>query len=210
MLASAKDRALAQFSTACRATDTCVDAWLNADLIIALMGRSGMETVMTRSIGAVILVQAESDATLLRLWLHGRSTATTSAYRGDANAFLAYVGKPIAMVRLGELQDYADTLKHLASASQARTLATVKSLFGFAHRLGYVPFNVAAALRLPQVRQQLAARIMTEADTHRLIALEPDQRNRTLLTLLYGAGLRATEAAELRWRDLHERDDAAR
>lgn len=76
--------------------------------------------------------------------------------------------------------------------------------------MGYVPFNTAAALRLPPVRQQLAARIMTEADTLRMLALEPSRCNRALLFLLYGAGLRATEAAELRWADLAAREDPGR
>ncbi len=49
---------------------------------------------------------------------------------------------------------------------------------------------------------------MSEGEVHRMLALEPDRRNSALLLLLYGAGLRVTEAAELRWHDLRERDDA--
>lgn len=55
---------------------------------------------------AVTRVQADTDATLPRLWLHGRSRSTMTAYAGDARAFLAFVGKPLAEVRVGELQDY--------------------------------------------------------------------------------------------------------
>ena len=41
-----------------------------------------------------------------------------------------------------------------------------------------------------------------------MIRLEPNPRNRALLTLLYGAGLRIAEVCGLRWRDLAERDGA--
>ena len=49
---------------------------------------------------------------------------------------------------------------------------------------------------------------MTEADVHRMLALEPDPRNAALLILLYSAWLRVTEAGNLRWRNLVARDDA--
>jgi integrase/recombinase XerD len=41
-----------------------------------------------------------------------------------------------------------------------------------------------------------------------MIALEPDERNRVLLSVLYAAGLRVSEACGLRWRNLQTRGDA--
>lgn len=158
--------------------------------------------------GASLPERAVPDAELVRLWLHGRSAETQAAYRGDVRAFLAGVGRPLRAVTLGDLQDYADTLAGLKPATQARKLAAVRSLFSFGHRLGYLPFNVGAVVRLPSIKSDLAERIMPEADVHRLLATEPDLRNAALLHLLYGAGLRITEACGLRWRDLQPRDNA--
>lgn len=158
--------------------------------------------------GAGLPERAVPDVELVRLWLHGRSAETQAAYRGDVRAFLAHAGKPLRAVTLGDLQDYADTLAGLKPASQARKLASVRSLFAFGHRLGYLMFNLGAALRSPPVKSDLAERIMPEADVHRLLATEPDPRNAALLHLLYGGGLRITEACGLRWRDLQPRDEA--
>jgi integrase/recombinase XerD len=78
----------------------------------------------------------------------------------------------------------------------------VKSLLAFGHRLGYLPFDVGGAGRLPRLRGALAERTLSEADVHRLLALEPNARNRALLRLAYAGGLRVPELVALRWRDL--------
>ena len=70
-------------------------------------------------------------------------------------------------------------------ASRYRALSAVKSLLGFGHQVGYLPFDVGRALRLPVVRNRLNERILPEADLHRILSLEPNPRNRTILTLLY-------------------------
>jgi len=156
----------------------------------------------------VVLLEASGDAEMVKLWLHGRSPRTITAYRADANTFMAHAGKPLRQVALRDLHSYADTLSALAPASQAVKLAAIKSLLSFAHRIGYLPVNVGAALRVPTVRDTRAARIMQPADVHRMLALETNPRNAAMLWLLYGAGLRISEACGLTWRDLVVRDDA--
>jgi site-specific recombinase XerD len=49
---------------------------------------------------------------------------------------------------------------------------------------------------------------LSEDDVLRMLALERNPRNRTLLRLLYLGGLRISEACDLRVRDLAPRDDA--
>ena len=152
--------------------------------------------------------QAHDDETLLRLWLHGKAAHTVRAQAADARAFLAWVARPLRAVTAGDVQDFGASVGGLAPASQARKLGSVKSLLGFAHRLGYVDFNAGAPVRLPPVKGTLAERIIPEGDVHRLLALEANPRNHALLRLLYVAGLRISEACNLRWRDLAARDDA--
>ncbi len=78
------------------------------------------ELALVQMPGALIPVQADSDAELLRLWLHGRSASTREAYAGDARAFAAHTGKPLRTVNLRDVQAFADNLVALKSASQAR------------------------------------------------------------------------------------------
>jgi integrase/recombinase XerD len=157
-----------------------------------------------------LVPQAQTDAQLLELWLFGRSPHTRRAYRREAARFRAHAGKPLPRVTLGDVQAFATTLAAdeaaLTPASRARALAAVKSLLAFGHRLGYLPFDVGGAVRLPRLRSALAERILSEADVHRLLTLEPDPRNRMLLRLAYAGGLRVSELVAVRWRDLQPRD----
>ncbi len=155
----------------------------------------------------VLPSQSDNDETTIGLWLHGRSPTTRRAYEGDARAFLAMSGKPLRQVTVGDVQAYAAALTHLAPASQARRLSSVKSLLSFAHRIGYTPFNVGAVVKLPPVKGTLAERITGEAEMHRMLALETDPRNAAMLRLVYGAGLRRSEVCGLKWRDLQPRAD---
>jgi integrase/recombinase XerD len=151
-----------------------------------------------RATSAVYPAQADSDETLLRLWLDGRSLNTRRVYEGDSQAMMTATGKPLLSTTLADLQGWVGTLAKLAPASRARKIGAVKSLLSFGQRIGYLPFNIGAAVRVPPVKNVLAERILDEADVVRLIALEPDRRNHALLRLGYIAGLRISEICGLR------------
>ncbi len=150
---------------------------------------------------------ADDDGRVVALWLHGRPAETQRAYRREADRLRVFVGKPLAAVTLGDVQAYADTLINLAPSSQGRALGAVKSLLAFAHRLGYLLFDVGRAVRVPARRDTLAQRILSEAEVHRLFALESRPRNRVLLRFLYAAGARVSEAVGVCWKDMTPRDE---
>jgi integrase/recombinase XerD len=153
--------------------------------------------------------QAASDGQLIGIWLHGRSPHTQRAYAADVARLRSRTGKPLAAVTLPDLQDFADSVAELSPASRYRALSAVKSLLAFGHRIGYLPFDVGGALRLPAVRGRLAERILPEAGIHHMLSLEPGERNRAILTLLYASGVRVSELCGLRWRDVQSNGDSA-
>jgi integrase/recombinase XerD len=151
---------------------------------------------------APVAPQAHSDAQLVEIWLHGRSSHTQRAYAADVARFANGAGKPLASITLTDLQNFADSLDDLAPASRYRVLSAVKSLLAFGHRIGYLPFDVGRVLRLPAIRSRLAERILSEADVQRMLGLEPNERNRAILMLLYASGVRVSELCGLCWRDI--------
>jgi integrase/recombinase XerD len=152
--------------------------------------------------------QADDDAQMIRLWLARSSSPNTRRnYAREAARFLEHVGKPLGAVRMGELQDYIGS-RPGSSATVALTAAALKSLFAFAQEVGYLRFNIGAAVKVPPIKNTLAERSMAEADALLMIRQEPALRNRVLLTVLYGGGLRISEVCGLRWRDLSVRAEA--
>jgi integrase/recombinase XerD len=150
---------------------------------------------------------AESDLQLVGLWLGGRPATTRRAYEREAARFLRHVRKPLRQVSVADVQAFADSLEG-APATRSRAMSAVKSLLTYGQRVGYLTFNVGAALRLPAQKNELAARILPEAATQRMLALEPSARNRLLLRVAYAAGLRVSELCGLTWADVQERDEA--
>jgi len=156
------------------------------------------------------VVQADTDAQVVALWLHGKSANTRRAYGREARQFMAFTGKTLPTTTLGDMQAYADDLEsRLSQSSRVRALAAIKSLLSFAHLIGYLPVNVGAAEKLPAVKDTLAERIVSLDVVALVIAGERSARNRTLLRVLYYSGLRASEVCGLRWRDVASRDGGA-
>ena len=151
--------------------------------------------------------QADTDAQLIELWLHGRSANTQAAYQHDIGKFFSLVGKPIREVTLRDFQTFADAIEG-SVRTKRRVIAAVKSLFSFALKLGYVRFSVAAAVRAPKAMDTLAERILPEAKIHEMIALTPEGRDRMLLRLLYATGGRVSEICAAKWRHVQANGDS--
>lgn len=145
--------------------------------------------------------QAHSDPHLIALWLHGKSEHSRRAYSLDVQRLLSAVRKPLSQITLGDLQAFADSLIKLAPSSRKRILSAVKSLFTFGQRLGYLQFNVGAALTVPSVKNTLAERILSESEVLTMIALTAKQRDQLLLRVLYASGGRVSEVCRLTWAD---------
>jgi len=168
-----------------------------------------MDSALVRPSNVVALVQAETDTRLIELWVHGRPASTQRVYLPVVRAFLAFVATPLPHVAIGDVQAFLDTRGHLAPATRARIVNTLRSLCKFAQTIGYTRFNVTAAVRAPKVRDRLAERILSQSDIFRMLhQAEPDARNHALLVLAYASGGRVSELVGLSWRDIQPRERA--
>jgi len=154
--------------------------------------------------------QADSDEHLVEMWIAKHTSPHTRRnYRMQAGRFRRFIAKPLRLVRIGDVQAFAASLEAMAPATRATAIASVKSLLTFGQEVGFLQFNVGKAVKAPPIKNRLAERIMSEADAMRMVALVDNLRDRAFLTLLYGGGLRISEACGLRWKDLAARDGGA-
>lgn len=161
------------------------------------------------SAAAAMPAQASSDDDMVALWLRGyRSPHTRRGYAIDVHAFRSFAAMPLAAVTVRVIQAFSASLGHLAAATAARRLSAVKSLIALAHRLGYLQFDVGAVITLPAIKDTLSERILSEWQVQRMLELVRRPRDAALLRMIYGCGLRISEACGLLWRDLTPRDDA--
>jgi integrase/recombinase XerD len=131
---------------------------------------------------ALIPAPADTDEQLIALWVARHDSPNTRRnYQRQADRLRASVQKPLREVRLVDLHAYLVTVSG-APATRALTIAAIKSLLSFAQETGYIPFNVGKVLKTPSIKNVLAERILAEGDVLRMLALEPNLRNRAILT----------------------------
>lgn len=160
-----------------------------------------MESELSQTVSA----GAINDDMIVRMWLHGRAEHTVAAYRRDVANFFAHAGKPLVLIALTDLQAFANSMSNVSPATRARRLAAVRSIISFAARMGYLTTDVGKALVVEKPSESPVERILSETEVSRMIGAARNGRDRVLLRLLYGCGLRASEAAALRRRDLTAR-----
>jgi len=132
-----------------------------------------------------------------------RAPRTVDAYGRDLRGLGAFLGTPVARATTADLERYLADLRArgLAATTIARRAAAARSFFRHLQLLGVRPDNPAADVDLPRRRRKLP-RTLSPGEAERLIeaarGTQPrDLRDRALVELLYGAGLRVSEAMSL-------------
>jgi integrase/recombinase XerD len=132
-----------------------------------------------------------------------RAPRTVDAYRRDLTFLAQFLGHSPATATTDELERYLAELRAagLAPSTLARRTAAMRSFYRHQQLLGDRDDNPAAELDLPRRRPKLP-RTLSPGEAERLIeaadGTQPrDLRDRALVELLYGAGLRVSEAVSL-------------
>jgi integrase/recombinase XerD len=132
-----------------------------------------------------------------------RAPKTVEAYRRDLSALGAWLDGPVAQVTTEQLEQYLAELRAAgrSPATIGRRVAAIRSFFRHQTLLGLCTDNPAAELELPRRRRTLP-RTLSPGEAERLVEAASGTspralRDRALVELLYGAGLRVSEAVGL-------------
>jgi len=155
-------------------------------------------------------VELATDEFLRHLREKNASAHTIKAYAGDLDAFAAYVGsrdwKSIDHIAIrGFLSQLYD--KGLSKTSVARALAAVRSLLRWLAQEGVVEQNPAKLVSTPRLPKKLP-RVPTIEEVNNVLDGKMPQvasfpeRDRLLLELLYGCGIRNSELVGINLDDI--------
>jgi integrase/recombinase XerD len=147
-------------------------------------------------------------------WLsveRGRAPNTLTAYRRDLRAYVAWLADRGATVASADQDDVTAYIGHLrrtgkAPSSVARAMVAVRALHRFLADEELLDRDAAADVELPRVPKGLP-KALSEADVTSLLGAVSgdgplDRRDRAILEVLYGTGLRISELVGLSLRDV--------
>lgn len=152
------------------------------------------------------LTNADCDRQLILMWLSGKSKTSQVTYTSAVKQFLAFIDKELRSVVLEDFQLWVRSLEMRYSSHTVKNkVNAIKSLLSFGQKVGYLQFNVGSAVTAPKVKDTLAQRILAIEEVKKLINAAKSERDFTLLSLMYGCGLRVSEVCGLTWNDLQPR-----
>jgi len=156
------------------------------------------------TVTVVLPLEAEEYLT----WLvteKGRSVNTLSAYRRDLRGYWAWLqdrGLSLEAVRPEDVEAYVGALRETgkAPATVARAVVAVRSLHSFCAAEGLLPGDPAADVEPPGVPRGLP-KGLSEAEVEALLDIAGTdpvaRRDRAILEVLYGTGMRIAELVGL-------------
>ena len=127
---------------------------------------------------------------------------TLRAYRNDLEQLDAFLYKPVNQITHGDLRAWLDDLHgKYAPSTIGRKLACVRSFFRFGIREGWATENPAKQLDLPR-RDEVLPEVLSVEEVDDLIKTTKLVRDRAILEVLYGGGLRVSELVGLDLEDV--------
>ena len=136
----------------------------------------------------------------------GLSLNTVKAYSADMECFHDYIkGRSLSFkdVTSSEIMDYIIGVSdYLSKRSQARLLSSLNSFFSYMVSEGERKDNPASALDAPKLGRYLPV-VLSVEEVRSILDAAQSPRDRAVLEMLYGCGLRVSELCSVKISDLY-------
>jgi len=151
----------------------------------------------------------------------GASPHTLRAYQRELHSFAAFIAERygpeqnVGQIEHTHIRAYLGTLyeRNLSKASAARALAAIRGWFKWLARGGHIEQNAAALVATPRLPKHLP-RVPSIEQMNRVVdsvgedAASWPTRDKAILEMLYGCGIRNAELTGLNLEDIHWANEA--
>jgi len=130
------------------------------------------------------------------------SRNTVASYCSDVEKFMAYVDCSPELMTSEDIEAYLQSRSLISKRSQARILSSIRSFFGWLVLEGVMTDNPCDLVDFPKLGRYLPDVLSIEEVEAIIESVDTSSwqgmRNRALLEILYGCGLRVSEAVSLK------------
>lgn len=133
------------------------------------------------------------------------SDNTIASYSNDLKDFETFFNNNIKNLEYKDIQKYLDSIQELNTRSIAHHITVINSLYNFLLDEKIIEENPCTNIASPKLPKKLP-NFLTEEEVNKLLdvrLITPfDYRNKAMLEILYGTGLRITELINLKLTDI--------
>lgn len=130
------------------------------------------------------------------------SPNTVASYCSDIQKFLSVSGVDPGKVQPDDILQYISTLENVSERSQARLLSALRSFFDWMQIEGYMTENPCDRVDMPKLGVYLPSVLSVQEVEDIINSIDRADwiglRDKAILEVLYGCGLRVSEAVNLR------------
>lgn len=140
----------------------------------------------------------------------GLSSKTKASYYNDLNIYLLYLNKNdidnVDYIKSDDIKGFLKTRSQLETVSTiAHNLTVIKNFHKFLLKKGIVKKDVSFYIERPKLKKSIP-KVLSFDDVSKLLDIELktkfDYRNKAMLELMYGSGLRVSEIVNLDINDI--------
>lgn len=139
----------------------------------------------------------------------GLSPNTVKAYTADIEGFYEFLrhrGVTLRDASSSDISDYIISVSdYLSKRSQARLLSSFNSFFDYLVSEGERKDNPSSAVDSPKLGKYLPV-VLSVEEVRAILKVAPNERDRAILEVLYGCGLRVSEVCSLKISEVYLKD----
>ena len=139
----------------------------------------------------------------------GLSPNTVKAYTADIEGFYEFLRHRGVTLRDASSYDISDYIisvsDYLSKRSQARLLSSLNSFFDYLVSEGERKDNPSSAVDSPKLGKYLPV-VLSVEEVRAILKAAPNERDRAILEVLYGCGLRVSEVCSLKISEVYLKD----